>query len=204
MTVLLEIAQERLRQLHGEGFDARHDDMHDGRELASAAASYAYAAWQCPEGRKWLENRPPVLWPWSTSWWKPTTPRRDLIKAAALIVAEVERIDRSEGGAMSAPQQPASKAKELPGLPWAVRPALDVGGGFDVYPTWDGELPRGGEWAPWATINGPRKATARQIARLFAAAPELLEACKLAVAAMGPMDAARHIQKAIDKAEGRA
>lgn len=40
-------------------------------------------------------------------------------------------------------------------------------------------------------------------ARLIAAAPDLLAACKLAVAAMGPIDAARHIQQVIDRAEGK-
>lgn len=34
------------------------------------------------------------VWPWDESWWKPTTPRRDLVKAAALILAEIERLDR--------------------------------------------------------------------------------------------------------------
>jgi hypothetical protein len=29
--------------------------------------------------------------------WQPETPRADLIKAAALIVAEIERLDRAEG-----------------------------------------------------------------------------------------------------------
>lgn len=35
-------------------------------------------------------------WPWNGRWWKPTNRRRDLIKAGALIVAEIERLDRAE------------------------------------------------------------------------------------------------------------
>ena len=35
------------------------------------------------------------LWPWAASWWKPKNRRRDLVRAAALIVAEIERIDRA-------------------------------------------------------------------------------------------------------------
>ena len=31
---------------------------------------------------------------WSKDWWKPKDKRRDLIRAAALIVAEIERLDR--------------------------------------------------------------------------------------------------------------
>lgn len=40
-------------------------------------------------------------------------------------------------------------------------------------------------------------------ARLIAVAPDLLAACKLAVAAMGNKDAARHIEAVIARAEGR-
>lgn len=29
-------------------------------------------------------------------WWKPTNRRRDLVKAAALILAEIERLDRKD------------------------------------------------------------------------------------------------------------
>jgi hypothetical protein len=36
-----------------------------------------------------------VLWPWDDEWFKLTDPRRDLIKAAALIIAEIERLDRA-------------------------------------------------------------------------------------------------------------
>jgi hypothetical protein len=35
------------------------------------------------------------LWPWHDDWWKPKDRRRDLIRAAALIVAEIERLDRA-------------------------------------------------------------------------------------------------------------
>jgi len=44
-----------------------------------------------------------ALWPWSPMWWRPTTQRRDLVKAGALIMAEIERIDRA--AAQSQPQQ---------------------------------------------------------------------------------------------------
>jgi hypothetical protein len=38
----------------------------------------------------------PEMWPWSREWWKPRNSRRDLVRAAALIVAEIERVDRKE------------------------------------------------------------------------------------------------------------
>ncbi|TIM14496.1 MAG: hypothetical protein E5Y67_12520 [Mesorhizobium sp.] len=40
------------------------------------------------------EPKAPTRWPWDASWWKPTARRRDLVKAGALIAAEIERIDR--------------------------------------------------------------------------------------------------------------
>jgi len=40
---------------------------------------------------------PPRGWPWAKSWWKPASLRRSLVKAAALLIAEIERIDRRNG-----------------------------------------------------------------------------------------------------------
>lgn len=85
MSVIDEIAAERARQIAVEGWTPEHDDMHRNEEMADAAACYAIGS----------ERGYFHLWPWSTRWWKPTTRRRDLIKAAALIVAEIERLDRA-------------------------------------------------------------------------------------------------------------
>src|SRR5258708_7273140 len=91
MTVLDEIARERQRQVDGEGFDEEHDDKYRLDELSRAAGAYILS----PLG--WLSLPAPEwwLWPWDMKWWKPTTRRRDLIKAAALIVAEIGRMDRA-------------------------------------------------------------------------------------------------------------
>lgn len=91
---LEDIASERHRQIEVEGWTPEHDDCHAHGELAAAAATYAVlrshvGAINGP-GSAMLEE----LWPWNASWWKPTSPRRDLIKAGALIVAEIERLDR--------------------------------------------------------------------------------------------------------------
>ena len=45
-------------------------------------------------------DAPPPSWPWVRRWWKPTDRRRDLVKAGALILAEIERLDRIEREAM--------------------------------------------------------------------------------------------------------
>lgn len=99
-----DVLGERSRQVHGEGWDALHDDDHDRGELARAAACYALHAGSClacPEEsyqRAAPHHGDPVLqetlWPWAFEWWKPKNPRRDLVRAAALILAEIERLDR--------------------------------------------------------------------------------------------------------------
>jgi hypothetical protein len=96
-----EIAAERRRQIEVEGWTSEHDDRHERGELAKAAAAYAYNAGADELNRRWNSATPVIVWPWSREWWKPTTSRRDLIKAAALIVAEIERLDRAEKGVHS-------------------------------------------------------------------------------------------------------
>lgn len=94
MSVIEEIAAERRRQIERECWKPEHDDEHTGGELAQAAASYALRA----AGRN---DQAHDLWPWPDDSWNPKDRRRDLIRSAALIVAEVERIDRradSAGG----------------------------------------------------------------------------------------------------------
>ena len=38
-----------------------------------------------------------TLWPWAAEWWKPKDCRRNLVRAGALILAEIERLDRKNG-----------------------------------------------------------------------------------------------------------
>jgi hypothetical protein len=93
--VLAEIAQERERQIAKEGWTTSHDDNHWRGELASAAAAYAIASSSCASRKMAYE-----FWPWDFKWWRPTNARRNLIKAAALIVAEIERLDRASNKEM--------------------------------------------------------------------------------------------------------
>ena len=91
MTVLDEIAAERLRQVEREGWSSDHDDVeHSNGDLAVAAAAYAREAGIRGTTKPWW-------WPWAVEWWKPGSPRRMLVKAGALIVAEIERLDRASG-----------------------------------------------------------------------------------------------------------
>lgn len=93
-----EVSSERWRQVAEEGFTAEHDDQHAVGVLADAGASYALQAVYRLYNPK-IEDahppgKPPFGWPWGKEWWKPGAPRRSLIKAAALIIAEIERLDR--------------------------------------------------------------------------------------------------------------
>lgn len=84
-----DVLAERRRQVSAEGWTPEHDDQHKTGELAKAATCYAS-----------VYPLAASYWPWDLKWWKPSDRRRNLVKAAALILAEIERLDRkaSEGG----------------------------------------------------------------------------------------------------------
>ncbi|MBV2183250.1 MAG: hypothetical protein KUL88_01730 [Rhizobium sp.] len=90
-----DVVLERLRQQIVEGFDAIHDDKYTEGELPAAAACYAEFASYSDDTRKRHAGKWLVGWPWSADWWKPKSRRQDLVRAAALIVAEIERLDRA-------------------------------------------------------------------------------------------------------------
>ncbi|HDZ25644.1 hypothetical protein LCGC14_1066490 [marine sediment metagenome] len=84
--ITFEILSERQYQKTSEGWDEDHDYFeHSEGELAEAAACYAYTQ---------VENLP---WPWDRQSDKrgKHDRRRQLVIAAALLVAEIERFDRS-------------------------------------------------------------------------------------------------------------
>jgi len=88
------IADERARQIAVEGWSFGHDDEHDECELARASACYALP----PNIRNRWFNKELLwnLWPWEPKWWKPSSGDRvrELVKAGALIAAEIDRINR--------------------------------------------------------------------------------------------------------------
>lgn len=95
-----DVIAERQRQQSVEGWTPEHDDEHGDGELALAASCYAenfalFSTWQDGESVDWSDAPQPANWPWSLEWWKPSSPRRDLVKAGALILAEIERGDRA-------------------------------------------------------------------------------------------------------------
>lgn len=92
------IAAERSRQVEVEGFTAEHDDEHFLGELAGAAACYAaLASRQAASGLNRAEAQSPPCqsWRWSHEWWKPSfDPVHNLVRAGALIAAEIDRLER--------------------------------------------------------------------------------------------------------------
>ena len=109
-----DVLAERQRQISAEGWTPQHDDEHTNGSLALVGACYAWASTLGPTFRETLSAldtsgvggwRQAVtfrrLWKWDFRWWKPKNCRDDLIRAAALLIAEIERIDRAEQRAVT-------------------------------------------------------------------------------------------------------
>ena len=101
----VSVIAERRRQVETEGWTVEHDDAHDMGEMADAAASYAMRAKYGSAGWAEVLPAPPRMWPWDSAWWKLADERRMLVKAGALILAEIERVDRKSS--LPAPPLPA-------------------------------------------------------------------------------------------------
>lgn len=82
-----DIGAERRQQVE-KGFDVEHDDEHDNGDLARAAICYAADGSQKLDCVAWLA-------PWGGDRFTTEDRRGDLVRAAALLVAEIERIDRA-------------------------------------------------------------------------------------------------------------
>lgn len=82
-----DVLAERQRQQSGLGYSIEQDDTYTCFELSAAAICYI-------EPQE-AENYYPV--DWHDDSFKPSDYRRNLVKAGALILAEIERIDRAAG-----------------------------------------------------------------------------------------------------------
>lgn len=99
---MIDVFNERQRQIEKEGYSTANDDLYEENELVRAGAGYVNHV----VGRSWTFNKEmpevyqneevPEFWPWDDNFWKPKSPRKDLVRAAALLIAEIERIDREE------------------------------------------------------------------------------------------------------------
>lgn len=87
---------ERIRQVHSERY-AEEDDVGKEAELVQAAMAYSGLAVRILRDRSVVNmDSLPVVWPWAKEYWKPSDdPKKNLVKAGALIAAA---IDALEGG----------------------------------------------------------------------------------------------------------
>jgi hypothetical protein len=90
--IITAITEERHRQYIEEGWDDEHDDEHTEGELAMAAACYAAPKPICV--RPEHDSLPVDAWPWDGDK-KPHPRKRALEISAALIIAELERLERA-------------------------------------------------------------------------------------------------------------
>lgn len=92
------VKKERKRQISVEGWTIEHDDEHTDESLAIAASSYAFppSTWIALMPNTGLSRE--AMWPWDKKWWKPTPDNRikELAKAGALIIAEIDRLLRAQ------------------------------------------------------------------------------------------------------------
>ena len=89
----LDVLTERRRQIEEKGWTPEHDDEHVNDEIAALACFYAMPPgareWDGHYGETMGDAMLPNGWAASTG-----DRRRELVKAAALILAEIERLDR--------------------------------------------------------------------------------------------------------------
>jgi hypothetical protein len=100
-----DVLAERERQKTVEGWTPEHDDEHDEGQLSMAACGYASRASDAAQDIRhgltggltyddvYTGAPGPEFWPHGWEF-KAATPRRMLVKAGALILAEIERLDR--------------------------------------------------------------------------------------------------------------
>lgn len=96
MTGVELIAQERQRQIEEEKYDIEGDkNFNPNEELARSAVCYAL-----PNDNKIYDYYgKPILWPWHKRYYKPCPNDRirELVKAGALIAAEIDRLQEIDG-----------------------------------------------------------------------------------------------------------
>lgn len=109
-----DVLAERRRQVEAEGYEVAHDDEHVQGEIGAYAAFYAMP----PGAREWPAEetghgatRGEAIVPEGWGPPKPGDRRRELVKAGALILAELERLDRAAA-------QPAGMVCDVPPPGW--------------------------------------------------------------------------------------
>ncbi|MBF2946151.1 hypothetical protein HKT30_01670 [Pseudomonas aeruginosa] len=88
----LDVQAERRRQVEVEGYHVFRDSHYISYELSKAARAYIEVSWHALSGG--LPCKQPESWPWMAGFtW--SDGRTMLVKACALTLAEIERLDRA-------------------------------------------------------------------------------------------------------------
>lgn len=100
---IIDVMTERQRQIDEEGYDLERDKRYVLGELSMGAVAYVVQS-------EWL-------WPWPADCFKPKDRRRDLVRAAAMIIADIERMDRAQApapvGEQAGPRMTATEIGRL-------------------------------------------------------------------------------------------
>ncbi|MBW6161980.1 hypothetical protein [Pseudomonas aeruginosa] len=91
----LDVQAERRRQVEVEGYHGFRDNHYISYELSKAARAYIEVSWHALSGG--LPCKKPESWPWMAGF-KWSDGRTMLVKACALALAEIERLDRAAHG----------------------------------------------------------------------------------------------------------
>lgn len=91
----LDVQAERRRQVEVEGYHGFRDNHYISYELSKAARAYIEVSWHALSGG--LPCKKPESWPWMAGF-KWSDGRTMLVKACALALAEIERLDRAAPG----------------------------------------------------------------------------------------------------------
>ncbi|WP_311238280.1 MULTISPECIES: hypothetical protein [unclassified Xanthomonas] len=115
ITGVQAIATERARQVLVEGMTPEGDAGYRYGQLAWAAVAYVQLTAMDLQagGRQHIATgSPPACWPWDAAWWKPRDAHRDLVRAGALIAAQIDFIDQQNKQSKS--QEALSAAADIP------------------------------------------------------------------------------------------
>lgn len=91
-----DVKAERQRQQAEENYTTQHDDTYIPGVLSLGGAAYAVNAAARLTCLAKYQRRAVNLWPWRDGFKPGRDGRRELVKAAAMIVAEIEKMDRLE------------------------------------------------------------------------------------------------------------
>lgn len=92
-----DVLAERERQIKELQYTPKHDAFYEPGSLARAAGVYALRAFS-DNAEAWdggsvaFEN----FWPWREESYNPKSPRENLVRAAALLLAEIDKYDAAK------------------------------------------------------------------------------------------------------------